>query len=483
MPSVTNIAGNTYVLSLGASESVPLFSLDLSTGEVASSYFDAAGRLAIQTSLAPLLAALSSPVKTSGVLSILLSCVTVSAIDGAVTVASSAVGNVYTLDVSTLAPVSARVTIAHTVQGGFVGGPSQNSAGGGSMGVLRSMYFGTNDTPVDLVVSSGIVTLTTSDIFRDITITGTGALRSSTGRIFANRTLTFNGSVVGAIRNFQDAGGNGSGASGGVAVSSGNATTNYYARTYGTNGGAGGINSGSAGSTLGSATNATYAVGSVISANGGAGGNGAGGFGGTTGITAGILSRNTPFSPIPNPVLSVPLPGSTLVTSQVSGLSGRGGGGGAGSGAIAGGGGGAGGSAGSSLYIGARNVVRVNSPAAPCIQLLGGNGGIGSNALNLDTGGGGGGGGGGAGYCAFVYETIDANTVSPFIEATGGDGGDGGTGGGGSGLDGFGGTGGSMGRIHTLNLATGNGYISGYANLVPASDRFGTPGLSTTLDL
>jgi hypothetical protein len=131
MASVTNISGNSYVLDLGAAESVPLFSLDLSTGEVASSYFDAPGRLAIQTSLAPLLATLSSPEEAAGIQPILLSCVSVAPINGAVNLSVSSVGSVYSLNVGSVAAVKSRVTIAHTVQGGFVGGVPQ----GGSSGV------------------------------------------------------------------------------------------------------------------------------------------------------------------------------------------------------------------------------------------------------------------------------------------------------------------------------------------------------------
>jgi hypothetical protein len=44
MASVRNISDNTYVLDMGASESVPLYSLDLSTGAVSSAYFDLDGQ-------------------------------------------------------------------------------------------------------------------------------------------------------------------------------------------------------------------------------------------------------------------------------------------------------------------------------------------------------------------------------------------------------------------------------------------------------
>lgn len=126
MASSTNISGNTYVLSLDAAESIPLYTVDFSTGDVTSAYFDQAGRIALKLSLAPLLGALSAPVKSSAALPILLSCVTVDGLNGNVNLAASLVGSTYTLDVAAVAAVSVRVTIAHTVQGGFVGGPAQD---------------------------------------------------------------------------------------------------------------------------------------------------------------------------------------------------------------------------------------------------------------------------------------------------------------------------------------------------------------------
>jgi len=130
MASVLNISGNTYVVSLDAAESIALYSLDLSTGEVTSAYFDVPGRLALQSSLAPLLAALTGGEEIAGIQPILLSSVTVAPINGAVNLSVSSVGTVYTLNVASVAAVKARVTIAHTVQGGFVGGVSQGAGSG-----------------------------------------------------------------------------------------------------------------------------------------------------------------------------------------------------------------------------------------------------------------------------------------------------------------------------------------------------------------
>jgi len=130
MASISSIFSNSYILSLGASESIPLFSLDLSTGAVTSTYFDTLARLSIQRTLAPVLANLTAPEEVAGIQPILLSCVSVAPINGAVNLSVSSVGTVYSLNVSSVAAVKARVTVAHTVQGGFVGGVSQGANSG-----------------------------------------------------------------------------------------------------------------------------------------------------------------------------------------------------------------------------------------------------------------------------------------------------------------------------------------------------------------
>ncbi len=130
MATISNFAGNTYLLTLSASESINLYSMDFSTGSVTSSYFDSEGSLAIRTALYPLVQKLSGAEQSAGAASLLLSAVTVSPINGNVSITTSSVGSVYTLSVASIAAVQCRVTIAHSVQGGFVGGVSQGSGSG-----------------------------------------------------------------------------------------------------------------------------------------------------------------------------------------------------------------------------------------------------------------------------------------------------------------------------------------------------------------
>lgn len=131
MASLSQVIGNTYLLALGSSDTIAVMSLDLSTGSISSNYLSTPDRLAVQGALAPILAGLSGAEEIAGIQPLLLSCVSVAPINGAVNLSVSSVGSVYTLNVSSVAAVKARVTVAHTVQGGFVGGVPQ----GGSAGV------------------------------------------------------------------------------------------------------------------------------------------------------------------------------------------------------------------------------------------------------------------------------------------------------------------------------------------------------------
>lgn len=130
MASISNISGNTYLLTMGAAESIVLYSMDFSTGSVSSAYLDDAGKLAIRTALYPLVSQLSGAEQAAGATSLLLSCISVSPINGNVTITSSALGNVYSLSVASVAAVEARVTVAHSVQGGFITGVPQGSSSG-----------------------------------------------------------------------------------------------------------------------------------------------------------------------------------------------------------------------------------------------------------------------------------------------------------------------------------------------------------------
>jgi hypothetical protein len=84
----------------------------------------------------------------------------------------------------------------------------------------------------------------------------------------------------------------------------------------------------------------------------------------------------------------------------------------------------------------------------------------------------------------FVYETVDANTVTDFIKLQGGTGGDGGATGGGVGVAGLGGTGGDSGRYQAMNIAAGTIETSAIVgNAVTPVTSTGSDGASITLSL
>ena len=475
MATISNISGNTFLLSFTAAETINLLAIDFSTGYVSSSFLDSQSCSAISSSITSLLSGLTLTEENAGGLTLLLSCVSVSSIDGSINLAESVSGTSHTLQITSLGAVKARVTVAHTVQGGFVYSP-QNQSSGGADPVTRILFFGSGTT--DLTVS-GATTLLQVDNFRNITITGAGVLKSSTGRIFVSNNLTLDGTAANSIQNTQNNGGNATGATGGSGAVT--VTTNYYRAISGSTGGNGAAAAGSAGFSLSSVS--TVRTPAAISPKlGGSGGSGSGGAGGTSPVST-IGDRNIPYAPVPNPILaSIDSIGSTVI--QVAGFSGVGAGGGGGNGAQSGGGGGAGGSCGSGLYIGARNIIRLNSPTAPCIFLSGGNGGTGAAGTANDCGGGGGGGGGSAGYLGFVYEIIDSNSVTDFIKLQGGTGGDGGASGGGVGVAGLGGTGGDSGRYQIMNIGAGTvttSLIGG--NIGAPVTSTGSAGFSLTLTL
>ena len=144
MASISNISGNTFLLNLSSAESINLFFIDFATGYVSSSYIDSQSCSAISTSITPVLNGLTAPQKSSGALSLLLSCVTVAGINGSLNLSATASGAGYSLTVTSVTAIAARVTIAHTVQGGFVGGESQNATPSGSS--VNAAYFTSSGT-------------------------------------------------------------------------------------------------------------------------------------------------------------------------------------------------------------------------------------------------------------------------------------------------------------------------------------------------
>jgi hypothetical protein len=144
MATISNISGNTFLLSLSAAESINLFFVDFTTGYVSSSFLDSASSGAISASLTPVLNGLTSQQKTDSALNLLLSCVTIAGLNGSVNLSASSSGAGYNLVVTAVAAVTARVTVAATIQGGFVGGLTQNSSGSGSS--VSTSYFTSSGT-------------------------------------------------------------------------------------------------------------------------------------------------------------------------------------------------------------------------------------------------------------------------------------------------------------------------------------------------
>lgn len=272
----------------------------------------------------------------------------------------------------------------------------------------------------NVTISSGTTTLTRDMFYENLTISGTGALKTNGYRVFVKDTLTLTNAPANAIHFNGNAGGSNPdrtlGGSAGAAVVSGTVA-----------GSQGGSAGGDANATSGAQA---AAIAALTTSNGGAAG--------SSGAGGADLNREYPGGAAR---AATALPGLTatyfFVTEHLlrgaqlieGGAGAPGGGGGVnGNGSSGGGGGGAGGGV---LALFAKKINRGSSTAAGAISANGGNGG---SALMTavpfparpDNGsGGGGGGGGGGGFIYLVYQELLGSEKSGGIRANGGTGGNG----------------------------------------------------------
>ena len=314
----------------------------------------------------------------------------------------------------------------------------------------------------DVTISAGITTLVQDMFYNNLTIEGTGQLRTNGFRVFVKNNLTL-------LTNSQDAitlnGNTGAsattqtGAAGGVA---------YAAATVGasTAGGTGATGVVGVGAVAAASTGTTPSNGGASGA-GGAGGNGASGAGGALRAAA-SATVTLDVGRFTNDLIR----GITLLQG---GAGGPGGSSGAGDGVNIGRGGGGGGSGGGVLYLAVKNIVKGASTPARSISVLGGNGGNGASASAGNVGGGGGAAGGGGGYIYLAYESASGPTVADLLNASGGDGGNGGNGFG-TGTGGNGGSGGVGGRIRIHRTLDQQGSTTVGAVGLSGSASVGTVG-------
>lgn len=316
---------------------------------------------------------------------------------------------------------------------------------GSELGLQSAFGYGSSD------ITYAVNTDLTADVYaHDLTINNGVVLNTNGYRIFANGTLTNNGTIQVTPNNGSNgsngaAGSGGAGGAGGAALSAGSlpGTEDGKVGTDGADGatGATGPNSSLSG-TNGDSVSKSLIGNGMAGAQGGSAGTGtskAGGNGGTPG-TAGTGTTDTVNKPytIVGSFLMYDPNGTAISRFIGSGGNGgsTGGGGGGNAGALVndygGGGGGAGGagSPGGILQIWAKIIVNNGT-----IQSNGGNGGDGGNgetAAQPDVGingGGGGGAGGVGGRGGFIQLIYSSYTNNDTVQVSGGNGGNGGSGG------------------------------------------------------
>lgn len=321
-------------------------------------------------------------------------------------------------------------------------------AGDGSDGAL--VFDGTS-TVLGLVPVAGVYTLTRDIYATNLSVSAGATILTNNFAIFANGTLTNNGTIsnAGAFAagtNGANATSSAGGAGGGGPLSPG-ANVAHYARITpatlaGTVGGAGANGAGAQATSTTSGTlsaNAPTASGVAGSAGsaGGQGGTGTGGAGGAsrTGAagggaptTAAQLGTN-PFSAYSGISTGTGVITAYTLNSSTNGAA-PGGSGGGGDGANPGGGGGGGGATGQpggkmGLFV--NNLINGPTGIITAAGAPGGNGGSGFTQVVGDVGGGGGGAGGSGGNGGIlwiVYGNVPVN--AGVITAAGGAGGAGG---------------------------------------------------------
>lgn len=293
----------------------------------------------------------------------------------------------------------------------------------------------------NVTISAGTTNLVSDVYYNNLTITGSGQLRTNGYRVFVKNNLDLSNAGANAITASGLNGLNGvlNGAGSGGSAS-------YVAAIFGapTAGGNGGIGVSGAGAQAALTTGTTPSNGGN-SGNGGAGGNGSGGLGG--------LLRAAATATVPQEFAFFTMDIVRGITLMQASPGGPGGSSGGGDGTNLGRGGGGGGSGAGILVIWAKNIIKSASTPANCITSIGGFGGNGATATVGNVGGGGGGAGGGGGYILMYYQTVSGPTVTNMLNASGGDSGSGGNGFG-TGIGGQGGQGGAGGRIRVNQTLT-----------------------------
>jgi hypothetical protein len=316
----------------------------------------------------------------------------------------------------------------------------------------------------DLTASSGTTTLTRDTFFNNVTLTGTAKINTNGHHYFVAGVEDLSNAGANAIHCNGNAGGNGSGTTGGTAAAVVASAEVGGSASTPTAGGAG-AGSGGPGVQAAAVTSGTGNGGA--SGAGGKGGNGGGGNNGGASRAGASATNARSFRRIAVDLLF----GSTLFGG---GQSSPGGSGGGASNAVDGGGGGGGASGAGVLWHSAKALILSSSTAAGAIAAIGGAGGNGANgAVNNGAGGGAGAGGAGGGWVIGIFGSV-TGAKSGVIAATGGAGGSGGNGLG-SGIGGDGAPGGDGGRIFTAVLSTGV-----TQEVVGSAGSAGTAGSGTT---
>lgn len=318
----------------------------------------------------------------------------------------------------------------------------------GSTGAPTYLWGDCSDGNV--TVASGVTTLNRDMFYNNLTINGTGSIKTNGYRVFVCNTLDLSAAPASSLVFSGTIGNAGVGQTQGTGVT-GTGPGNIGGVPASGAGGAGGAiatngNPGTASSPIG-----TYSNGGGVTQNSGNGGNapsgGPNGGAGTVTATEPYAGAAYPLSPS-----GMVMTGATFNLPN-GGLSGSGGGGGSGGGAAVGGGGGSGGTGGGVMAIAANVIARGSNATANIITVRGGTGGAGGIG-GSNSGGGGGGSGAGGGWLILSYNTLTGSSIAKAIELTAGSGGTGGNGAG-TGIGGNGGGSGNSGIAHVFNITTG----------------------------
>lgn len=333
-----------------------------------------------------------------------------------------------------------------------------------------SVYFG--DGSDGNVTCSGTTTLSRSMYYNNLTISSGCVLAVNNYRVYVSGTLDISAAPAGSIvccaislNGSTATSASGALGGGGILIS----THEWGSPQAGAAGGSGTTAAGSQGAEASSFN------GIVNIATGGPGGKG-GSVGATSGGGASI--GRPPASSLSPRYFTTQTTwtnlGSTI--NAAGGAGGSGGSGGAGDGTGSGGGGGGAGGAAPPVHIYANIINRGGSTAAGAISGKGGNGGAGfTGSGGTNTGGGGGGGGGTGAWVMIAYGSLTGSTCTNCVDVSGGTGGNGANGRG-TGNGGDGGYSGPQGWFYLFNPTSGGVSIQGGAAAVAGNAASGSTG-------